>query len=412
MKKYIALLLIVFSIGSVASFTLLNSQAHAAPGVRVPLIRLYNSKTNDHLYTSSRVEATQAGSVGYRTEGEMGYLYEQGQLNGQHEALLYRLLNPRNGKHFYTTSGQESAAASAAGYVSEGIVGVLPGSTTEYSLDIFRLYNRKQNKHFYTTNVSERDVLLGAGFVSEGTLAGVLFTSSTGSSSNIPTPTVQTDFIMTSSSFAMFTPGVYRTANFSFQYKGSNGAQPVAAFSSVPSGLAGGMVTPSVVNNNDTFTVPISGTISNSTPATVQITLYAGNGYSETFGIEINPLSQGGAISGALSANDTKRVKDAITIQDAVSSYYYNQPYTNGNYNPSVVPVLPASLDVLMPLYLSSIPMPPAAEGPCTVQQNNYIYRKLTSNSYSVSLCTGAAGTYDGEYITAGYHEFVLTIHN
>lgn len=412
MKKYIALLLVVFSMGSAASFILSNSQAHAAPGVRVPLIRLYNSKTNDHLYTSSRVEAVQAGAVGYRTEGEMGYLYEQGQFNGQPEALLYRLLNPNNGKHFYTTSGQESAAASAAGYISEGIVGVLPASTTEYSLDIFRLYNRKQDNHFYTTNVSERDTLLGAGFVSEGILAGVLFTSSTGSSSNIPTPSAQTDFIMTSSSFALFTPGVYRTANISFQYKGLNGAQPVATFSSMPGGLAGGIVTPSVVNNNDTFVVSISGAITSTTATTVQVTLYAGNGYTETFGVEINPLSQGGAASGVLSANDTKRVRDAITIQDTISSYYYNQLYQGGGYNPSIVPVLPASLDVLVPLYFSSIPVPPAAEGPCTAQQNNYVYRKLTSNSYFVSLCTGTAGTYDGEYITAGYHEFVLTIHN
>ncbi len=409
MKKYIALLITVFSVVSVTPFIAIP--AHAAPGVRVPLIRLYNARTNDHLYTSSRVEAVQAGAVGYRIEGEMGYLYEQGQFNGQYEAMLYRLLNPRNGKHFYTTSGQENAAATASGYILEGIVGVLPGSTTEYSLDIFRLYNRKQDNHFYTTNVSERDTLLSAGFISEGTLAGVLFTSSAGSSSNVPMPTVQTDFIMTSSSFAVFTPGVYRTVNFSFQYKGPDGAQPVATFSGVPSGLAGGVVTPRVVNNNDSFSISISGALTSSNPATIQVTLYAGNGYNETFGIEINPVAQG-TVTTVLSANDTKRVRDAITIQDAISSYYYNQPYQGGGYNPSVVPVLPASLDVLVPLYLSTIPVPPAPEGSCTAQQNNYVYRKLTSNSYSVSLCTSAAGTYDGEYITAGYHEFVLTIHN
>lgn len=286
MKKYIALLITVVS---VVPFTAIT--AHAAPGVRVPLIRLYNARTNDHLYTSSRVEAVQAGAVGYRIEGEMGYLYEQGQFNGQSEAVLYRLLNPRNGKHFYTTSGQENAAATASGYISEGIVGVLPGSTTEYSLDIFRLYNRKQDNHFYTTNVSERDTLLSAGYISEGVLAGVLFTSSAGSSINVPMPTVQTDFIMTSSPSAVFTLGVYKSVVFSFQYKGPDGAQPVVAYNGMPADLTGSIISPTKVNNNDSFTFTISGMLNTSLSTTVPVTIYSSTGFSKIFNISLSTAS-------------------------------------------------------------------------------------------------------------------------
>ena len=155
---------------------------------RLPFIRLYNPNINDHFYTSSRVEADVAIAVhGYRIEGEMGYV-EKYQQDGTEP--IYRMWNPNASKHFYTTSYDESVAAQASGFIREGVVGFMLANSEpvgsgfqmdlwEGRVKVYRLYNPVQRKHFYTSYNAEAQSLQSYGYVLEGQLGGGLFNSST-----------------------------------------------------------------------------------------------------------------------------------------------------------------------------------------------------------------------------------------
>jgi hypothetical protein len=223
---------------------------------RVPLIRLYNARTNDHLYTISRQEANDAYAHGYRIEGEMGYVYDNGQWNnGQDWALIYRLRNPRNGKHFYTTDGQENAAAVASGYVLEGLIGAIPRSAgdSEPMYRVYRLYNRSQNKHFYTVDYNERTALLSKGYVAEGALGGWIFGSSA------PTPSGGGYRLDSNSFLPNVTIGqsYYTTARLT--YLGSTATYTTARFRNMPAGLTGYGETNGYHNPGDVLNYAITG---------------------------------------------------------------------------------------------------------------------------------------------------------
>lgn len=158
---------------------------------RLPFIRMYNPKINDHFYTSSQAEANAAQSGhGYRIEGTLGYV-EKTQLNGT--KAIIRMWNPRALKHFYTTDLGEASAAQSTGFLLEGIVGYIqvdtaPASGQDFAeprynpppleipslnKNLYRLYNSAQSKHFYTINYNEMSAIQSYGYRLEGSLGNL-----------------------------------------------------------------------------------------------------------------------------------------------------------------------------------------------------------------------------------------------
>jgi hypothetical protein len=87
------------------------------PGTR-PLYRLHDG--TDHFYTTSVEEIEHAFALGYRREGQIGFVFSSQERN---TVPLCRLRHPRTGDHFYTISNAEVAASARLGFVKEGIVG-------------------------------------------------------------------------------------------------------------------------------------------------------------------------------------------------------------------------------------------------------------------------------------------------
>jgi hypothetical protein len=83
--------------------------------------------------------------------------------------VVFRLLNPGGGDHFYTASSREAAGLVNAGYVEEGVAFSNEAGSTALS-DVWRLYNAASGDHFYTASTAERDALLsgGSGYSLEG----------------------------------------------------------------------------------------------------------------------------------------------------------------------------------------------------------------------------------------------------
>ena len=129
-----------------------RSAAPSVPsGTTIPLFRLLNPKTGDHLYTTSVSERDSAiASFGYQSEGIAGYVFDS-QAPGT--TPLFRLLNPKTGDHFYTTSVSERDGAIASfGYRPEGITCYVFGSQAPGTIPLLRLLNPQTGHHFYTTS--------------------------------------------------------------------------------------------------------------------------------------------------------------------------------------------------------------------------------------------------------------------
>jgi hypothetical protein len=140
------------------------------PGTTIPLFRLLNSKTGDHLYTTSVSERDSAiASFGYQSEGIAGYVFDS-QAPGT--TPLFRLLNPKTGDHFYTTSVSERDSAIASfGYQSEGITCYVFvfGAQAPGTIPLFRLLNPQTGHHFYTTSKAELEKAIASlGYKDEG----------------------------------------------------------------------------------------------------------------------------------------------------------------------------------------------------------------------------------------------------
>lgn len=133
--------------------------------------RLYNPGNGDHLYTTSAVERSSALQGGYVDEGVAAYVHTTSEVSGT--APLYRLYNAGNGDHFYTTSSPERDAAILGGYQSEGIAAHVYLEPHNGTSALYRLYNPGNGDHLYTMSAVERSNALMHGYLSEGVQAYV-----------------------------------------------------------------------------------------------------------------------------------------------------------------------------------------------------------------------------------------------
>ena len=133
----------------------------------VPVFRMYNTKTSEHLYTPRKAEYDACGYgsyVDWRQE-EVGWWAPKKTTPGANP--VYRLYNTKSGDHHYTTSAGEKAILIANyGWVDEGVAFYSGGVHS-----VHRLYNGSltRGQHHYTTSAGERDSLVkNYGWKSEG----------------------------------------------------------------------------------------------------------------------------------------------------------------------------------------------------------------------------------------------------
>ena len=129
------------------------------PGV-IPVYRLYNPFTHEHLLTGGEQEKNALLAAGWSLDGLAWYAPETG-------IPVYRLYNPYDDWHTYTTDVAERDAMIAAGWTLDGAVSCSAPATGR---PIYRLYNPyvKTNFHMFTASIEERDTLVNAGWKLEG----------------------------------------------------------------------------------------------------------------------------------------------------------------------------------------------------------------------------------------------------
>ena len=79
---------------------------------------------------------------------------------------IYRLYNPGNGKHHYTSDASERDFLAENGWIYEGIAWNAP----KEGAPIYRVYNPGNDNHLYTMDAAERDRLVAGGWNYEGIL--------------------------------------------------------------------------------------------------------------------------------------------------------------------------------------------------------------------------------------------------
>ena len=93
-----------------------NAEEHTHTGVAepIPVYRLYNPNSGEHLYTKDINEKTYLDEIGCNYEG-IAFTAING---GQH---VYRLFNPYSGEHHYTKNTTEVTDLHTKGWNVEGV---------------------------------------------------------------------------------------------------------------------------------------------------------------------------------------------------------------------------------------------------------------------------------------------------
>lgn len=157
-----------------------DTDAAGATLVDQPVYRHYHPRTSDHFYTTSRVEAEAAQRNGYNFERVEGYVAASSSpaQDAVGLAAVYRLLNPKTHRHFYTRSVDErNYLVSRASYLDEGILGYVLANADGGTKPLERFYNIQAGKHVYTADSNEKMVLMARGYRYEGTIGYVPDTS-------------------------------------------------------------------------------------------------------------------------------------------------------------------------------------------------------------------------------------------
>ena len=129
----------------------------------MPVYRLYNPYTLEHLFTGGAAEKDALAAAGWIYEGVAWYAPKSGN-------PVYRLYNPYTNGHFYTADAAEKDACVTAGWYYDGVVSYAVTADTAGAIPVFRLFNPYEttNYHHYTAGVEERDFLKSLGWIYEG----------------------------------------------------------------------------------------------------------------------------------------------------------------------------------------------------------------------------------------------------
>ncbi|UNT95739.1 alpha-glucosidase [Allobaculum mucilyticum] len=137
----------------------------AMNSLRQNIYRIYNPNNGEHLFTSDKREYDVLGSIGWNKEGVAWVAPIEG-------TEMVRLYNKNSGEHHYTANKKEIEALEKLGWKNEGFKFMSAKADDENSVVIHRLYNPSASKspktqagaHHYTTVEKERDYLVDAGW--------------------------------------------------------------------------------------------------------------------------------------------------------------------------------------------------------------------------------------------------------
>lgn len=143
--------------------------------------RLYSPITKEHLYTSDINEYNTLGQNGWYQEG---VAYEDytgpATVAGVSDEPFYRLYNTASQQHLWTTDLNEYNTLASRGWIQEGIVGYVFPSAVAGSTAMYRLnYPFGTDLHVWTTDDNEYTTLAAQyGWTQEGVIGYVWATSS------------------------------------------------------------------------------------------------------------------------------------------------------------------------------------------------------------------------------------------
>lgn len=113
----------------------------------VPVYRLYNPYSGQHLYTKDLRERENNEKLGWQYE----FIAFQADVDG---SPVFRLYNPNDGLHHFTQDVTELRALVALGWIDEGTAWYVGQSA---DVTVYRLYNTYNGEHLYTTDKNEYD---------------------------------------------------------------------------------------------------------------------------------------------------------------------------------------------------------------------------------------------------------------
>lgn len=143
-----------------------------ATGQDCAVYRLYNPNNGDHHYTTDSNEYATLASYGWKQEGVAWTSPESS------NTPVYRLYNPSSGDHHYTKDANEYKTLASYGWKQEGIAWY---SDDSQSVAIYRLYNPNATigTHHYTMDSNEYATLKTLGWKQEGVAWYAIDTTST-----------------------------------------------------------------------------------------------------------------------------------------------------------------------------------------------------------------------------------------
>lgn len=137
-----------------------ESNAMTRAEQQVPIYRVYNPNSGEHLHTMNWHEKENLVRHGWRYEGVSMKVGSSGR-------ELYRAYNPNTGEHLWTLNWNEIKNVTRHGWRYEGVAWRTPWS----GLPMYRVFNpnaRNAGSHHYTLLQSERDNLKRRGWRDEG----------------------------------------------------------------------------------------------------------------------------------------------------------------------------------------------------------------------------------------------------
>lgn len=126
----------------------------------VNVYRLYNKKSQEHLYTSDSYEYKHLPELSSDWVRE-GVNFKAYKKSDSTTAAVYRVYNPKSGEHLNTTDTNEVKVLKSKGWKSEGVAFYAPKIGGK---PVYRLFNPKAGigAHFMTADAYEKSVLTKA----------------------------------------------------------------------------------------------------------------------------------------------------------------------------------------------------------------------------------------------------------
>lgn len=121
---------------------------------------IHRSTGKEHFYTDSSMEAACCGF----TVEKLNYFYLYN-ATAPDTVPIYRCYSAKDGLHLYTTSSTCEIYGAAA---LESVFGFIATKETCGSIALYRLWNPTNFDHVYTTDPAERSSLMGSGWTDEG----------------------------------------------------------------------------------------------------------------------------------------------------------------------------------------------------------------------------------------------------